>query len=731
MTAVAPPLPQTQIPWCMRADLRYVPLEFEGCPTWGVKDPVTLCYFELRDEAFFVLNQLDGKRTVEAICQAFHDRFRPRTLSLEELRSFVGQLVSQSLVVSQTPGYGRLLVAKVNSNRSRQRLSQFTSLLAIRFRGFDPDRLFGWMLPWISWLFTPWAVAAGLLMIASAVTLVLVQFDELIARLPDAQAFLSTPNLIWLSLLLAIVKVLHEFGHGLTCKRFGAECHELGVMLLVFTPTLYCNVSDIWMVKDKWRRIAVSLAGMWVEAVIAATCTVLWWFSSPGLFHSVCLNLMLICGVSTFVFNGNPLLRYDGYFVLADWLEIPNLQQQAAAIVRAKFFGWFCEMDSADELDASWQRNWGLFAYGLASSIYRIMLTFLILWGMNRWLTPLGLGVFVQLLAVLTMGTMILLPLYNGAMFLRSPSNLARIHGIRTVVTLGLLLLLFTIPLPCRVTAESIVDDDGAQRVYVTMPGTLTEGAKIGDHVDAGQVVARLEEPRLKATLTQLEGELNQQRLRLELLEKRRVSEPNVAQNIPTVREVVRDLEQQLAQRHRDAARLVLQAPCRGTVLPGPRQRGVTSLASLPGWTGSPLEEQNRGSFLGEGTTVCLVGNPYSRAALLVISQDDINLVRVGQRVRFRWNELSGEIVEGEIVELAALDFHELGREALIRMNLPLRSTANRSVRPVGTWYQARVKLDESDAPLLRSSSGTARILVDPQSLVSRLVRWMKQTFPI
>jgi len=105
--------------------------------------------------------------------------------------------------------------------------------------------------------------------------------------------------------------------------------------------TLYCTVSDIWIVRDKWQRIAVSLAGMWIEAAIAATCTLLWWFSSPGLFHSLCLNLMFLCGVSTFVFNGNPLLRYDGYFALSDWLEIPNLQQQSAAIVRARLLGWF------------------------------------------------------------------------------------------------------------------------------------------------------------------------------------------------------------------------------------------------------------------------------------------------------------------------------------------------------------------------------------------------------
>ena len=735
MSITTPAAIPKRIPWQKRADLQCSPLEFEGRPAWGIKDPVTLGYFELREEAFFVLNQLNGRATIEDVCQSFHERFRPRTLSVEELRGFLGHLVGQNLVVAEAPGHGRMLVAKEQTVRSRRRWRRLTNVLAIRFRGFDPDRLLGGMLPWLGWLFSPWAIASGLLLIVAAITLVTVQFDELLARLPDAQAMLSVPNLIWLSVLLAVVKVLHEFGHGLTCKKFGGECHELGFMLLVLTPTLYCNVSDIWMVKDKWKRIAVSAAGMWVEAIIAASCTLLWWFSAPGLFHSLCLNLMFLCGVSTFVFNGNPLLRYDGYFVLADWLEIPNLQQQAASAVRGRVSRWFCGLNWGAGDDTPSHREWGLIAYGVTSSAYRVMLTFLILWGLYHWLEPLGLGAFVQLLAVPTLGLMVLTPIASTVNFLNTPSNRARIDWsrfwLRGGITLIALALLFSIPFPSRVTAGALVDDDEAQRVYVTFAGTLTNGVRLGQRVEAGQEIARLEEPRLKVLLTQLEGELNQHRLRLEQLERRRVSEPNLAQAIPTVREAVRDLEQQLAQRHQDAERLVLRSPCSGTVLPPPRQRSKMASGALPTWTGSPLDQRNWGTYLREGTTVCLVGNPDSRAALLMVNQDDINLVRVGQRVRVLWNELSGEILMGEIVELAALDLDTLPREAVVRLNIPVRTTAGGVVRPVGTWYQARVQLDETDAPLPRGSAGTAKILVDPQSLFSRLVRWLEQTFPL
>ena len=258
MTALTPAARSLRIPWRKRGDLQCVPLQFEGRPAWGIKDPVTLAYFELHEESYFVLQQLDGQVTHEDVLP-----FLSRTLSPAHTVRGGAAAISGT---THFAGLGRrgisrsreMLVAKEAALRSQNRWRRWTSLLAIRFRGFDPDRLLGVMLKGFGGLFSPWAIAAGIVLIVSAVGLVAVQFDELIARMPDAQALLTVPNLIWLSLLLAVVKVLHEFGHGLTCKRFGGECHELGVMLLVFTPTLYCNVSDIWMVPDKWRRIAVS-----------------------------------------------------------------------------------------------------------------------------------------------------------------------------------------------------------------------------------------------------------------------------------------------------------------------------------------------------------------------------------------------------------------------------------------------------------------------------------------
>lgn len=735
MAATSPPTAAaTRIPWRKRGDLQTVLLQFEGRPVWGIKDPVTLAYYELSDEAYFVLSHLDGQATMAGICEAFHARFRPRTLSEDELRNFLSQLLSQNLVLSELPGHGHRLVAKAKGLQSRRRWMRLTSLLAMRFRGFDPDRLLGGMLAGLGWLFTPWAMLAGLAVIVSAILLVIVQFDELLARLPSAQALLTVPNLLGLGVVLALVKVLHELGHGLTCKRFGGECHELGVMLLVFTPTLYCNVSDIWMLKSKWQRIAVSAAGMWVEAVIAAICTLLWWFSEPGLFHSLCLNVMFLCGVSTFLLNGNPLLRYDGYFVLADWCEIPNLQQQSMAAVRNQLSRWFCGFELDDSGGLTVRRHLGLLTYGVASSIYRVLITSLMLWGLYHWLKPAGLGVVAQLLALPTVGIMLLAPLTRAVSFVRSPANRHRIRWPRfwasTAATLVGLVLLVTYPLPSRVTASAIVGDDEAQRVYVTMSGTLNSTVREGQLVAQGDEIARLEEPKLGLLLAQLQGELKLHQLRLANLERQRVSDPLAAQNIPTLREAVQTLEQQLSQRQQDSARLILRAPQSGTVLTGPPHDQHLDAETLASWTGSPLDPRNQGCFLKAGTTFCLVGSPESHSAIVIINQDNINLVRPGQSVRMMFHEFPGEVYTGQIEELAAPQLDTLTEDPHIRRDLPMRTTPQ-GLKPVGTWYQARIRFTPPRDAVLRGSSGIASIEIDPQSVVSRLTRWFKQTFGV
>ena len=198
---------------------------------------------------------------------------------------------------------------------------------------------------------------------------------------------------------LAVVKIIHEFGHGLTAKHFGGEVHEMGILFLVLTPALYCDVTDSWLLPNKWKRIWISAAGIYVECFLASIATFVWWYSTPGLLNSLAMATMFICSVNTIMFNANPLLRYDGYYVMADWLEIPNLRikstQFFAYLIQEKVLG--LEIPVQSYLPRS--RRYLFVTYAMASYIYRWFVTFAILWFLSQVLKPYKLESVSYLLA--------------------------------------------------------------------------------------------------------------------------------------------------------------------------------------------------------------------------------------------------------------------------------------------------------------------------------------------
>ena len=176
------------------------------------------------------------------------------------------------LVLSDSPGQGVQLKKRRDEKKRKELIGAFSNILAFRFKGFDPERLLNFMYPYCSWFFTTTATICSLILAFLALMLVIVQFDVFQARLPSFQSFFAAQNWLLIAGVLGVTKVIHEFGHGLSCKHFGGECHEMGVMFLVLTPCLYCNVSDSWMLPNRWHRAAIGAAGMYVELVIASDC---------------------------------------------------------------------------------------------------------------------------------------------------------------------------------------------------------------------------------------------------------------------------------------------------------------------------------------------------------------------------------------------------------------------------------------------------------------------------
>jgi putative peptide zinc metalloprotease protein len=370
---------------------------YQGRWYWVVKEPVGLNYFRFEEEEYFLLRALDGGTSLDDLKARFEAAFPPQKIALDVLQRFLGSLHRSGLVVADAAGQGEQLKRRRDERKRKERTSQLANILSLRFKGFDPENLLNALYPWTRWFFSLPAMVCCLLLALSALALIVVQFDTFQAKLPTFQQFFAAENWIWLAVALAATKILHEFGHALSCKHFGGECHEMGVMLLVLTPCLYCNVSDSWMLPSKWRRAAIGAAGMYVEVVIASLCVFLWWFSNPGVLNYLCLSTIFVCSVGTVLFNGNPLLRYDGYYILSDLLEIPNLRQKASSILSRKLGAWCLGLkEPADPFLPRRKREW-FAAYAVAAAVYRWVVTLAILWFLHKMFEPYRLEIIANI----------------------------------------------------------------------------------------------------------------------------------------------------------------------------------------------------------------------------------------------------------------------------------------------------------------------------------------------
>jgi putative peptide zinc metalloprotease protein len=696
-----------------------------------LKDPLALRYFQLGEEEHFVWNLLTGRVTLAALCQAFTQRFAPRQLSLEEAQRFVGQLIQQGLVVGDVPGSATATEKRRDTQQRLRRWSQCTNVLAIRFRGVDPDRWLSRLLPWCGGIFSPTAAVLGGLLILSALLLWLTHAAEFAHRWPEEVAQWTVTDLASLALVLAGVKVLHELGHGLACKRFGGEVHELGMMLLVFTPCLYCNVSDAWLLPSRWRRIVISAAGMWVEAVLASLAAWLWWLSEPGWFHGLCLQVIFICGLSTLVFNLNPLLRYDGYFILSDLWDVPNLAQQASAELRRTVWRWLTGEELPAPPATTGMRFW-LAAYAAASLVYRLLVLAVILWAVYHWLEPQGLGVLAQTIAGVTLLTLLMGPLMQVWQTARDPERHRSWRGLlapRPLLILTALTAVLFVPLPRRVPAPVLIEPAEARGLFVTIDGRLDSLVPAGTVVSTGDAIARLSNPDLERRLERIDGELATALRHAEGLERRQIVDPNAGLLLPAALQTCRDLEQQREQLQADVERLVIRAPQDGVVWPMPGRPSATERDQLPTWTGSPFDPHNAGAWLTAGTQLGWIGPADRFEATAYVPQRDIARVTVGGPVRVLSDAQPESPLSGTIREIAAAQTAGLSTSVAQRLKLPQVGDAQ-SPRLVGRWYQVRIPLEPGPLPTVTRTAGWASISVPPESLFARAVGWLRETFP-
>jgi putative peptide zinc metalloprotease protein len=399
---------------------------------------------------------------------------------------------------------------------------------------------------------------------------------------------------MWIS--LGVVKVIHEFGHGLSCKAFGGECHEMGVLLMCLSPALYCNVTDAWTLADKWKRIIISFAGIYVELIIAAGATFVWWYTPAyPIANNIALCVMVLCSVSTVVFNANPLMRFDGYYMLADWLEIPNLREKSNRFLNNLFLEKCLGVEVPPEPYMAPSRKLLFVAYAIGSWVYRWVVMFSILWMLADFLGP-KLKILSQMLAVLSLASLFIWPAYKVIKNVHQRGRLPDMKAPRVYITLFVVLVLvlgfFLLPLPVSRVHETglvAIEPGDLEAVLLPEPARLTAvEVTPGQAVRKGQVLARFHSEKLTLELNEVRSNRDHKRQTAEQLgqmlrqasgqvESERLQEFKQQADTARAEAESADLTARMYE-HRISALRELKAPRDGVVVTIPRRDEIGKL---------------------------------------------------------------------------------------------------------------------------------------------------------
>jgi len=728
----------------MRSDLTARRQRYLGRSYWVVKEPIGLKYYRFQEEEYSILQMLDGNTSMAEIKERFEEEFAPQKITFANLQQFIGMLHRSGLVLAEVAEQGRQLKHRGDEKRRKETFASLSNVLALRYKGIDPERVLNAIYPYFRWLFLPATMFVWCVLVCSALTLIVVQFDVFRSRLPAFHEFFGPANWLLLGAVLAVTKVMHEFGHGLSCKHHGGECHEMGFMLLVLTPCLYCNVSDSWMLPNKWHRAFIGFAGMYIEIGLASIATLIWWFSEPGMLNHLALRVMFISSVSTILFNGNPLLRFDGYYILADILEVPNLRQKSSRVLQRFLARWCLGLEQPEDPFLP-QRNRFLFGlYTFAAVTYRWFVVLSILWFLNKVFEPYGLQIIGQLIAMVGMFGLVVMPLWKLGKFFYVPGRMDQVKMPYVYSTLGviaaLLLVIVFLPVPHYVKCSVQVQPRDAKAVYVDVPGHLDQvPVKPGQKVEAGQTLARLSNLDLELEIVKLAGQRDEYEVQLGSLRRQSYQDRQAHAQIGEIDETLAAVREQLSEKEDELKRLTLVAPndpVVGTVLPPPtRPQENQHKSPLPEWAGSPFDDKNRGSLLTEGSLLCLIGDPHDLEAVLIVDQGDVEFVRKEQEVSIKLDSYADKTLKTQVIEIAKIDLTTAppGLSAQAGGQLATRTDASGRQRPQSTSYQARAPLDaldDAEKQLLRVGlRGRAKIDAGWQPLGARIWRYLARTF--
>jgi putative peptide zinc metalloprotease protein len=607
----------------LRSHVRIERHGYRGQDWYVIQDGFTGRHHRFSPEAYQLVGMMDGHRTMDQIWQAVCARLGDHMPTQDEVIELLARLYRADLLqTSAILDFSDLHQRSLQGRRSRL-FTRLASPLSLRFPLVDPDRFLTRTMSLVRPLLGWQAFAAWAALVATAAVLAVLHWDALQGDFSDA--LFGMENLLLFSLIYPVLKILHEFGHAYMVKKEGGEVHEMGVMLLIFMPLPYVDASSSTSFRDKHQRMLVGGAGIMVELFVAAVMLLVWLNVEPGVVRALAYKTLLVAGVSTILFNGNPLLRFDAYYILSDWLEIPNLAQRGVCYLGYLSKRYLLGVESAESPARSPGEARWLFFYAVAAFCYRIFISVRIV------IFVAGQFFFVGIvLAIWAVFMMLVMPLWRVARFLVKDVQMQRKRmRVMMTVVLPLALLaggLVAVPVPLYTTAEGVVWVSEESRVFASASGmveaVLTPG---GAAVEPGDPLIRSTDPLLE---TQVRFLLARQE---EFQARRQLSMNRARAETVMLDEELRSIETELNRALERQSDLITLSPAAGTFV-------LQDEADLPG------------RFLRRGEPVGYIVDPLRMRIRTLVTQADVELVRSDVRsVEVRLAEDIGQALPARV----------------------------------------------------------------------------------
>jgi putative peptide zinc metalloprotease protein len=478
---------------------------YRGERWYVVRDPAGNQYHRLSSAAYRFVGLLDGSRTVSEAWDLAGGMLADDAPTQPEVVQILSQLHAANLLEANITADAGVLLRRHKQMMKKRLQGRLMNVLFPRIPLWDLDRFLVRWMPVMRVFLSKFGAILWLVVVIAACAAIAPEWPRLQTAASNA---IEPGNWPWLWAVFVIIKLIHELGHAFSCRRFGGEVHELGIMFLVFVPAPYVDASSAWSLPSKWQRMFIGAGGMIFELFVAALCAFVWKYTDPtSLTSKLAYNTMLIASVSTVVFNANPLLRYDGYYILSDWLEIPNLRQKSMEYSLGLIKRHVFRVKSAIPLPPVGQRFW-LFLYAITSGVYRVFVGVMIILVVANEVPVLGV-----LMALGGVITWLVVPIYKILNYLllepelhrkrtRAIAFSAAVAGL-VVVVIGL------IRFPVRFEAMAYVEPEEKRTMRAHTPGFVEQiFVKDGERVRAGQTLVLCVDRDLDADIAKKRADL-------------------------------------------------------------------------------------------------------------------------------------------------------------------------------------------------------------------------------